>query len=92
VQKVPIASQRNQRRRSTIRVQMAIARVNVISDPANIRWVHSKRTPPTKCGTLMRYPKDVGQSGTDSPASLLVTRAPAVMTTRVAQAVNTAKI
>src|ERR1019366_7873023 len=36
-------------------------------------------------------PKLVGQSGTDNPASLLVTSAPATMRTRVAQAVKTAK-
>jgi len=40
----------------------------------------------------MRYPNEVGQSGTDKPASLLVTKAPAVMTTKVVQAVNTAKV
>jgi hypothetical protein len=33
----------------------------------------------------------VGQSGTDKPASLLVTSAPATMRTSVAQAVKTAK-
>jgi hypothetical protein len=33
----------------------------------------------------------VGQSGTDKPASLLVTSAPATIRTRVAQAVKTAK-
>src|ERR1700758_3949907 len=36
-------------------------------------------------------PKVVGQSGTERPASLLVTRAPAIIRRKVAQAVKTAK-
>jgi len=36
-------------------------------------------------------PKEVGQSGTERPASLLVTRAPASSRKKVAAAVQTAK-
>jgi hypothetical protein len=36
-------------------------------------------------------PKEVGQSGTDKPASLLVTSAPATIRMKVAQATKTAK-
>src|SRR5207245_9757047 len=38
-----------------------------------------------------REPKEVGQSGTERPASLLVTKAPAMMSMNVAAAVNRAK-
>jgi hypothetical protein len=38
------------------------------------------------------WPKLVGQSGTERPASLLVTRAPAMMRIKVANAVKTAKV
>jgi len=48
-----------------------------------MRWVCSNCTPPTKCGILYSEPKEVGQSGTDNPASLLVTKAPAMMSRNV---------
>ena len=54
------------------------------------RWLHSNLIPPRNGGTL-KDPNDVGQSGMDRPASLLVTRAPATIRTNVAQATKTAK-
>jgi hypothetical protein len=39
---------------------------------------------------LYQEPKDVGQSGTDNPASLLVTSAPAMIRRKVQQAKTTA--
>jgi len=59
-------------------------------DPAMARWVHSNFIPPCSGGTL-KDPKEVGQSGMERPASLLVTRAPAMIKTNVALAVKTAK-
>jgi len=47
--------------------------------------------PPTIGGRRYSEPNDVGQSGTESPASLLVTSAPATMRTKVQQARITAK-
>ena len=64
--------------------------VNRTMDPAMARWLHSYRIPPRNGGTL-KDPNEVGQSGMESPASLLVTRAPAMMRTKVAHAVKTAK-
>ena len=43
--------------------------------PAIMRWPCSNFTPPTMRG-MRKVPKDVGQSGTERPASLPVTRAP----------------
>ncbi len=40
---------------------------------------------------FVKEPNEVGQSGTESPASLLVTRAPAMMRRNVQQARTTAK-
>ena len=60
-------------------------------DPAIARWLHSNLMPPFNCGTL-KDPKDVGQSGMESPASLLVTSAPATIKIKVAHAVNSAKL
>src|SRR5206468_2821027 len=51
---------------------------------------HSYRIPPCNGGTL-NDPNEVGQSGIESPASLLVTSAPATIRMKVAKAVNTAK-
>jgi len=79
-----------QRRRSANHVQAAIEIVSITIDPAIARWVHSNLIPPCSGGTL-KDPKEVGQSGMESPASLLVTRAPAMIRTNVAHAVNTAK-
>jgi hypothetical protein len=59
-------------------------------DPAIARWLHSYRIPPCNGGTL-KDPNEVGQSGMESPASLLVTSAPAMIRTNVAHAVKTAK-
>ncbi|MGB8062646.1 MAG: hypothetical protein WCF26_12170 [Candidatus Sulfotelmatobacter sp.] len=56
-----------------------------------MRCVCSNLTPPTSFGILYNEPKDVGQSGTESPASLLVTSAPAMMSRKVQQARTTAK-
>jgi hypothetical protein len=64
--------------------------VSSTMEPATARWLHSYLIPPCNGGTL-KDPKEVGQSGMERPASLLVTRAPAMMRTKVAQAVKTAK-
>src|SRR5216684_7694514 len=55
-----------------------------------MRWMCSNLTPPTSFGILYQEPNDVGQSGRESPASLLVTSAPAMMRTKVQQASKTA--
>ena len=49
---------------------------------AIMRWVCSTRTPPTNGGILYSDPNEVGQSGTERPASLLVTSAPAMSSRR----------
>ena len=77
-------------RRSANQVHAAMEIVSMIMDPAIARWLHSNFIPPCNGGTL-NDPKEVGQSGMESPASLLVTRAPAMMRTKVAHAVKTAK-
>src|SRR5580704_7603071 len=79
-----------QRRRSANHVHAAMEIVSSTMDPAIARWLHSNFIPPCNGGTL-KDPKDVGQSGMESPASLLVTSAPAMMSTKVAQATKTAK-
>src|SRR5580692_4387405 len=79
-----------QRRRSANHVHAAMEIVSRTIDPAIARWLHSNLIPPRKGGTL-KDPKDVGQSGMESPASLLVTSAPAMMSTKVAHATKTAK-
>jgi hypothetical protein len=79
-----------QRRRSASHVHVAMEIVSNMMDPAIARWLHSYRIPPRKGGTL-KDPKEVGQSGMERPASLLVTSAPAMMRTKVAHAVKTAK-
>jgi hypothetical protein len=43
-------------------------------------------------GIWAMWPKLVGQSGTERPASLLVTSAPAMMRIKVANAAKTAKL
>ena len=48
-------------------------------------------TPPTSLGILNRWPKLVGQSGTASPALLLVTSPPATSSSRANAATNTVK-
>ena len=65
----------------------------IVSSPAPcaiMRCVCSNFTPPTSFGILYQEPNEVGQSGTDSPASLLVTSAPAMMRRKVQQARMTA--
>jgi len=79
-----------QRRRSANQVHAAIEIVSSTMEPAMARWLHSNLIPPCNGGTL-KDPKDVGQSGMESPASLLVTSAPAMMSTKVAHATKTAK-
>ena len=78
-----------QRRRSASHVHAAMEIVSRTMDPAIARWLHSYRIPPCNGGTL-KEPKEVGQSGMESPASLLVTSAPAMIRTKVAHAVKTA--
>jgi hypothetical protein len=65
--------------------------VSNMMDPPIARWLHSYRIPPCNGGTL-KDPKEVGQSGIESPASLLVTSAPAMIRIKVAHAVKTAKV
>src|ERR1700722_6478078 len=84
-------SQCIQRRRSIDHVQTAIEMVSSTIDPAMSRWLHSYFTPPFSGGTL-NDPKEVGQSGIERPASLLVTSAPAIMSKNVTQATNVAKM
>src|SRR3982074_1856213 len=59
---------------------------------AIMRWMCSNCTPPTSFGILYQEPKDVGQSGTDNPASLLVTSAPAMRRRKVQLARVTANL
>ena len=62
---------------STRCVQTAITMISRPMNSANMRWPCSYFTPPTMGGILYSEPNEVGQSGTDRPASLLVTSAPA---------------
>src|SRR5712692_1467781 len=67
----------------------------IVSSPATwaiMRCVCSNLTPPTSLGILYQDPNEVGQSGTESPASLLVTRAPAMMRRNVQVARTTASL
>src|SRR5580700_9190373 len=77
-------------RRSANQVHAEMEIVSMMIDPAIARWLHSNFIPPCNGGTL-KDPKEVGQSGMERPASLLVTSAPAMMRTKVAHAVKTAK-
>ena len=70
---------RIQRRFSVRQVQTARMIVSSPAPCAIMRWVCSNFTPPTSFGILYKEPNEVGQSGTDSPASLLVTSAPAMI-------------
>src|SRR5580658_9342610 len=56
-----------------------------------MRCVCSNLTPPTSFGILYNDPNEVGQSGTDRPASLLVTKAPAMIRRKVHEARITAR-
>src|SRR5208282_3903511 len=79
-----------QRRGSANQVHAAMESVSRTMDPAIARWLHSNFIPPCS-GWTLKDPKEVGQSGMERPASLLVTSAPAMIRTNVAQAVKTAK-
>ena len=83
---------RIQRRSSVRQVQSARMIVRRPTNSASMRWPCSNRTPPTIGGILQIDPKLVGQSGTESPASLLVTKAPARIKVKIAPAMKTAKI
>src|SRR5580700_10601767 len=61
-----------QRRRSANQVHAAMEMVSSTIDPAIARWLHSYRIPPCN-GGMLKEPKEVGQSGMERPASLLVT-------------------
>ena len=76
---------------STRCVHTAITMISRPMNSAIMRWVCSYFTPPTMGGSLYSEPKEVGQSGTERPASLLVTSAPATIRRNVAQARITAK-
>src|SRR5207247_10800572 len=79
-----------QRRFTTSSVHKEMVRVRIIVEPASARCFHSYRIP--RCnGRTLNHPNEVGQSGIESPASLLVTSAPATIRMKVAKAVNTAK-
>src|SRR6266853_5240919 len=83
---------RSQRRFSTRQVQIARISVRSPATCAIMRWMCSNCTPPTSFGILYQEPKDVGQSGTDNPASLLVTSAPAMRSRKVQLARVTANL
>src|SRR5437588_9845695 len=78
----------NHERRSTTCVQIAKMTVNTPATSAIMRWLCSYCTPPVIGGILYSDPKLVGQSGTDNPASLLVTIAPATINTNTHTAIN----
>ena len=86
VPSAPKANIRIHRRFSVRHVQTARRIVNSPAPCAIMRCVCSNFTPPTSFGILYQEPNEVGQSGTDSPASLLVTSAPAMMRRKVQQA------
>src|ERR1051326_1237743 len=81
---------RIQRRFSERHVQTARMIVSSPAPWAIMRWVCSNFTPPTSFGILYQEPNEVGQSGTERPASLLVTKAPAMISKKVQQARRTA--
>src|SRR5712691_10521911 len=81
----------NQRRFSTRQVHTARMIVSTPTNSATMRWLCSYSIPPTMCGILYHDPKLVGQSGTERPASLLVTSAPATINSNVTQEVKMAK-
>jgi hypothetical protein len=64
-------------------------RVSIPTTLAIIRCPCSYFTPPTMRG-MRKLPNEVGQSGTERPASLLVTSAPAMINRNVAQATKMA--
>src|SRR5208337_2985976 len=71
-----------QRRESLIQRARARMIVRIPTAPAIMRWPCSNLTPPTMRG-IRKLPKEVGQSGTDRPASLPVTSAPAIIRRKV---------
>ena len=78
---------RIQRRFSTRQVQMAMddgQQPRACRRPCDACARNARRRP--SCGILYQDPNEVGQSGTESPASLLVTSAPAMIRRKVAQA------
>src|SRR5216684_2909967 len=86
-----IAGGRYNRTVSPPRIPCAIS-VRSPATCAIMRWMCSNCTPPTSFGILYQEPKDVGQSGTDNPASLLVTSAPAMRSRKVQLARVTANL
>src|SRR5271166_4424994 len=76
---------------STRWVHTAMTMISAPMNSAIMRCVCSYLIPPTIGGSLYREPKEVGQSATESPASLLVTSAPETIRKNVAQARKTAK-
>src|SRR5436305_4653975 len=79
-----------QRRRSTNHVQTANTMLHMPVNQAIMRWLCSYTMPPIQGGSFTRWPYEVGQSGTDRPASSLVTSAPAIMTRKVTAAMKSA--
>ena len=77
--------------RASVPAVIHTARMSVMIEtiPAITRCEYSKRMPPTKGGISRWYAR--GQSGTESPASLFVTSAPAISSSTVKDAVVTAK-
>ena len=85
-------SRRTHGRRSARRSQTASPIVSSTTAPATSRWPCSYLTPPTQPvgGVIWKLPNEVGQSGTESPASFEVTRAPAISRRKVENATKVA--
>src|SRR5689334_15448381 len=81
-------SQRIHERFSTLHSEAAKIIVRKPTEAAITRCDHSYTIPPTIGGVT--DPQASGQVGTERPASLEVTRAPATSSKKVQQAVNTA--
>ena len=92
VPSAPHASHFIQRRRSANQVQIDIVTVSKPMNSAIMRWLCSYLMPPTMAGRRYIEPNEVGQSGTERPASLLVTSAPTTMSKNVAPAVKIANL
>src|SRR5271157_2307828 len=77
-------NRRTQRRESLRQSHNARIIVRIATVPAIMRWPCSYITPPTMRG-MRKLPNEVGQSGTESPASFEVTSAPAMTSKKVAK-------
>src|SRR6202171_3757280 len=85
-------NQRNQRRSSLRQIKIESTSVKTASPPAITRCECSKNAPPASClKEENQVPNDLGQSGTESAALLVVTRAPAMKRSTVHATTNLAK-